>query len=157
MSSVADCMMDPGDDGNNHGHKDRDWLCFERRPRFVALPPHGPPLDPTCTENLTTWRALPWYTDKAPPEWCPYNWYHKRQVCWCIPGYVRESLYDGSIDKRGCPNTRSIFIVPRFVTYEEWEKLRNPTTTPPPLPENQTTTAEPGNAPSVRLLDDDDF
>ncbi|KAF4663143.1 hypothetical protein FOL47_005889 [Perkinsus chesapeaki] len=151
------CMMDPGDDGNKHGHKDRDWLCFEKRPEYVALPPHGPPLSKECTRNTTTWRALAWYTDKAPPEWCPLNWYHKRQVCWCMPGFYVDSLYDATVKQRTCPEDKPYFFVPRFVTYEKWTQLREPTTTT-----TTTTTLSPinstapngGSQPSGRRLDD---
>lgn len=114
------------------------------------------------------------YTDKAPPEWCPFNWYHKRQVCWCMPGYASESLYDGSIRKRwvifhyyylycscyfsACPSNKNIFVVPRFITYEQWDSLRNPTTPP-----NETTAGEfsAGNSQNLwqvwRLHRDDDL
>ncbi|KAF4724100.1 hypothetical protein FOZ62_018228, partial [Perkinsus olseni] len=93
------CVLDPNDKGNDHGRKNRDWLCYEQEPTFVLLPPHGPPVNESCASNNRAWRAASWYPDNSPPEWCPYNWYAKRQVCWCMPGFYRESPYDTSLKK----------------------------------------------------------
>ncbi|KAF4673463.1 hypothetical protein FOL47_010515 [Perkinsus chesapeaki] len=129
-----DCVLDPNDKGNRHGSKNRDWLCYEKQPRYVALPPYGPSYDTICssTEGDVPW-VLSWYPEESPPEWCTYNWYSERQVCWCMPGFYRESPYDTSLEKRGCPD-EEVFLAPRFVTYDYWLQLREPATTTPASP-----------------------
>ncbi|KAF4663520.1 hypothetical protein FOL47_005695, partial [Perkinsus chesapeaki] len=37
-----DCRLDPNDKGADHGRKKRDWLCYEKEPEYVLMPPHGP-------------------------------------------------------------------------------------------------------------------
>ncbi|EER06310.1 hypothetical protein Pmar_PMAR006076 [Perkinsus marinus ATCC 50983] len=118
-----DCRLDPNDKGNNHGTKNRDWLCYEKEQEYVLMPPHGPGLNSTCpSTNPWLHRALSWYPRDSPPKWCRYNWYEKRQVCWCMPGFYRESPYDVSLSKRGCPE-EEIFIIPRFVRRSELRRL----------------------------------
>ncbi|KAF4658114.1 hypothetical protein FOZ61_005840 [Perkinsus olseni] len=118
-----DCRLDPNDNGNDHGRKNRDWLCYEKEMDYVLMPPHGPGLNSTCpSTNPWLQRALSWYPRDSPPKWCEYNWFEKRQVCWCMPGFYRESPYDKSLSKRGCPD-EEIFIVPNFVKRTDLRKL----------------------------------
>ncbi|KAF4693932.1 hypothetical protein FOZ60_009678 [Perkinsus olseni] len=118
-----DCRLDPNDKGNDHGRKNRDWLCYEKEMDYVLMPPHGPGLNSTCpSTNPWLQRALSWYPRDSPPKWCEYNWFEKRQVCWCMPGFYRESPYDKSLSKRGCPD-EEIFIVPNFVKRTDLRKL----------------------------------
>ncbi|EER02819.1 hypothetical protein Pmar_PMAR007575 [Perkinsus marinus ATCC 50983] len=52
------CILDPNDKGNDHGRKNRDWLCYEKAPKAVLLPPHGPSLESDCpAENPIYHRA----------------------------------------------------------------------------------------------------
>ncbi|KAF4666910.1 hypothetical protein FOL47_003844 [Perkinsus chesapeaki] len=114
------CRLDPNDKGNDNGRKNRDWLCYEKSPKYVLLPPHGP--EPNgCVAPLGSIyedRVFSWYPKDSPPSWCHYNWYEDRQVCWCMPGFYRESPYDPSLKKRGCPEDEEIFIAPKFVKKE---------------------------------------
>ncbi|KAF4726074.1 hypothetical protein FOZ62_003704, partial [Perkinsus olseni] len=121
-----DCRLDPNDKGNDHGRKNRDWLCYEKNPKYVLLPPHGPELNATCPTSWNAYehRAILWYPKDSPPSWCHYNWYENLQVCWCMPGFYRDSPYDTTLNKRACPDGEEIFIAPRFVSRDTVRQLQ---------------------------------
>ncbi|KAF4732132.1 hypothetical protein FOZ63_005340 [Perkinsus olseni] len=133
------CIPDPKDTGGGKPEK-RDWLCVEKYPSVMLLPPHGPPLEPSCT-SLSPLSRIPTcrsdgmsfidarddrYTDRNPPEWCHYNWYERRQTCWCLPGYYRDSPKDTYHKPRACPSDGPIFLMPQAY------KPTYPTQAPPP-------------------------
>ncbi|KAF4705883.1 hypothetical protein FOZ63_002561, partial [Perkinsus olseni] len=77
------CILDPNDEGNDHGRKNRDWLCYEKTRKWVLLPPHGPSLDPDCPVEGLDFYAPRWYPYQSPPPWCTYSWSVKYQTCYC--------------------------------------------------------------------------
>ncbi|KAF4717176.1 hypothetical protein FOZ62_023755 [Perkinsus olseni] len=125
------CILDPNDKGNDHGRKNRDWLCYEKTPKSVLLPPHGPPLDSECPagDHLVPrcMAGIAWYPDESPPAWCTYNWYSDYQTCWCMPGFYRTSPYDTSLKMRVCPE-ETVMIIPRQLSLDKWNEMKYPTT-----------------------------
>ncbi|EER06751.1 hypothetical protein Pmar_PMAR003973 [Perkinsus marinus ATCC 50983] len=121
-----ECRLDPNDKGNDHGRKNRDWLCYEKKPEYVLLPPHGPELNATCPTSWDAYehRAFSWYPKDSPPSWCEYNWFEDLQVCWCMPGFYRDSPFDTTLNKRACPDREEIFIAPKFVRTETIRQLQ---------------------------------
>ncbi|KAF4649962.1 hypothetical protein FOL47_001547, partial [Perkinsus chesapeaki] len=143
--SVYRCILDPNDDGNDHGKKDRDWLCYEKVPRYVLLPPHGIDLASNCSDQSLENYAPKWYPNESPPEWCTYNWYADYQTCWCMKGYYRTSPHDTSLHMRACPPD-TIIIKPVVESTYEWLKERHPVTAPATEASSTTTTTTPAGA-----------